>query len=72
MVANKGDAMNYKLGDDKLALNSIEGHIAYVVYGNQPGDSVFRRITPVACLLIWAGICENKPGKIVLLKSFLI
>jgi hypothetical protein len=68
--ADKGDAMNYRLGDEKLDLNSIEGHIAKVVYGKQAGSSVFRRITPVACILIWAGICKNAPGKLMLTQEF--
>lgn len=64
--ARRGDAMTSKLGDDGLSLDSIEGHIAYVVYGKRPGQSVFRRITPVACILIWAGICRAEPGELVL------
>ena len=64
--ARKGDAMNNKLGDPGLPLDSIESHIAHVVYGKQPGDSVFRRITPIACILIWAGICADAPGGLIL------
>ena len=36
--AERGDAMNYKLGESGLSLDSIEGHIAYVVYGKSEGD----------------------------------
>lgn len=60
--AVRGDAMNSRLGDSGLPLDSIEGHIAQVVYGKQPGDTVFRRITPIACILIWAGICRAGRG----------
>ncbi len=49
-TALKGDAMGSKLGESGLSLESIEGHIAYVVYGKKPGDSVFRRITPISCI----------------------
>lgn len=59
--ALRGDAMNARLGEPGLPLDSIEGHIAQVVYGKQPGDAVFRRITPIACILIWAEVCA--PGK---------
>ena len=45
---------------------SAEGHIALVVYGKQPSNSVFRRITPIACILIWAGICADAPGELIL------
>jgi hypothetical protein len=58
--------MNYKLGDDGLPMDSIEGHIAHVVYGKNPGDIIFRRIIPIACILVWAGICENGVGKLIL------
>jgi len=64
--ALRGDAMNARLGDEKLPFNSVEGHIAHVVYGQKKGDSVFRRITPVSCILIWAGICEHAPGELLL------
>ncbi len=64
--ARKGDAMNNKLCDPGLSLNSVEGHIAHIVYNKQPGDWVFRRITPIACILIWAGICSSEPGVLIL------
>jgi hypothetical protein len=64
--ARRGNAMGPRLGEPALRLDSVEGHIAYAVYGKLPGDSVFRRITPVACILIWAGICRHEPGRLVL------
>jgi hypothetical protein len=66
--AERGDAMGPKLGDEGLSEDSIEGHIASVVYGKRPGDSVFRRITPIACILVWAGVCRAEPGELVLLR----
>ena len=68
-IAMRGNAMDFRLGDPKLPLNSIEGHIASVVYGRECGDSVFRRITPIACILIWGGICKAMPGKLALVPS---
>ena len=53
---------NYKLGEEKLPLNSVEGHVASQIYGKQPGEWVFRRITPIAAILVWAGICEHRRG----------
>jgi len=64
--AERGNAMEAKLGDQDLSLDSVEGHIAHVVYGRHPGDAVFRRITPIACILIWAGICDAAPHELVL------
>lgn len=65
--ARRGDAMNSRLGDPDLLLDSIEGHVARVVYGRQPGETVFRRITPIVCILVWAGICRAEPGELVLI-----
>ena len=64
--AEKGDAMACTLGDSGLALDSIEGHIAYKVYGKKPGVMIFRRISPISAILIWAGLCKNAPGELVL------
>ncbi|MEG0238497.1 MAG: hypothetical protein RR628_02675 [Clostridium sp.] len=64
--AVKGDAMGFRLGIGKLPTDSIEGYIAKEVYGKKIGDSVFRRITPIVNILIWAGICENGKGKLLL------
>lgn len=64
--ALRGNAMSARLGDPNLSLDSIEGHIALVVYGKKVGETVFRRITPVAAILIWAGVCEVAPGKLML------
>ena len=67
--AKRGDAMNHKLGELELSSNSVEGHIAHVVYGKQEGDTVFRRITPIACILIWAGVCKAGHGELILCRN---
>lgn len=64
--AIRGNAMEGKLCEGALPLDSVEGRVAQAVYGKRPGESVLRRITPVACILIWAGICEAAPGALVL------
>jgi hypothetical protein len=64
--AQRGNAVRPKLGERGLPINSIEGHIAHTVYGKKPGDSVFRRITPLACILIWAGVCKAARGELIL------
>ena len=64
--AEKGDAMNCKLGDAGLPLESVEGHIAHVVYGKEIGDSVFRRISPISAILVWAGLCDTSSGELYL------
>ena len=66
-TAKRGDAMTARLGDEALSLDSVEGHIALVLYGKEVGDSIFRRITPVASILEWAGLCGYEPGRLILL-----
>jgi len=68
-IAKKGDAMNYSLGEKGLDLNTIEGYIAAKIYNKKNGEKVFRRITPIANILIWAGICKNLPGKLKLMSK---
>ncbi len=67
--AERGNAMNYKLGESGLSTDSIEGHIAHIVYDKSEGDSVFRRITPIAGILIWAGVCKAEPGELILISK---
>jgi len=64
----KGDAMNYKLGESGLPIDSIEGRVAYKVYDKGLGDSIFRRISPIVGILVWAGICEVN-GEYLVLKE---
>ena len=64
--ARRGDAMNSRLGEGGLPLDSIEGHIAHAVYGKNEGDSVFRRICPITAILVWVGLCDTVPGELIL------
>jgi DNA repair exonuclease SbcCD ATPase subunit len=67
--AKKGNATNTRLGDPNLGLDILEGHIASKVYGYRIGDTVFKRVNPVASILVWAEICENTRGQIGLLSE---
>ena len=67
--AERGNAMSYKLGEEGLPLNSVEGQIAYIVYRKNIGDSIFRRISPIAAILVWSGLCEEAPGELILIKQ---
>ena len=64
--ADKGNVMGHRFGSDELPVNSVEGHVARAVFGKRNGDSVFRRISPIANILVWSGICVNEPGKLAL------
>ena len=37
--ASRGDAMQSRLGDHGLLIDTIEGHVAHVVYGKQSGQN---------------------------------
>lgn len=65
--ARFGNAEQARLGDAALPLDSIEGHIAHVVYGRGMGDPVFARVKPLAAILVWAGICKLEGDQLVLL-----
>jgi hypothetical protein len=64
--AQRGDAMGSKLGDAGLSLESVEGYIAHVVYNKQVGERIFRRISPIAAILVWTGICDTAAGELIL------
>lgn len=64
-----GDPSRARLGDAALPLNSIEGHIAHVVFGRGLGDPVFARALPVVAILIWAGVCQRDGDVVVLLDE---
>jgi hypothetical protein len=64
--AERGDAMKSRLGEEGLPLDSVEGHIALKVYGKKVGESVFRRISPVAAILTWVEVCESTAGELIL------
>ncbi len=57
--------VSIRLGDPDLLTNSVEGRIARNEYERVVGQSVFRRITPVACLLVWAGVCHHDIGVLI-------
>jgi len=69
--AEKGNVMGHRLGSDELPMDSVEGHAAHAVYGKQKGESVFRRISPIANILVWSGICVNEPGILSLSEKWM-
>ena len=64
--AQHGDAMNSRLGQEGLPMDWVEGYIAKEIYGKQLGDSIFRRISPVVAILIWAGICDTAARQLII------
>jgi hypothetical protein len=64
--AKRGDAMKGSLGDELLPRDSVEGCMAYC-NNVVSGQKVFRRVSPVANLLVWAGVCKHGKGILSLL-----
>lgn len=65
--AIKGSAMNGRLGSASLPMDSVEGHVAFTIYGKQIDDSVFQRITPISRILGTANVCINGRGHLQLI-----
>ena len=63
--AERGDAMGSKLGDPGLPRTPWRD-ILPTSYTASGRDTVFRRITPIVCILVWAGICDTAPHELVL------
>ena len=57
-----------RLGDSNVPLDSVEGHVALKVFDAKIGDSVFMRVSAIANLLVWAGVCEHGRGYLKLKK----
>lgn len=64
--AEKGDVTGLMLGADGLSLETIEGHIAHVIYGKKIGDVILRRMSPISAILVWAGVCDATPDELIL------
>jgi hypothetical protein len=64
--AEKGDVTRSRLGDEGLSLETVEGYIASVVYGRKIGETVFRRISPISAILVWAGVCDVTTDELIL------
>ena len=66
-IAKRGNAKD-KLGTAALPYDSVEGYVAHVIYGKKEGDSVFRRVSPIAHVLIAAGVCIDQRGDLQLVN----
>jgi len=62
----KGDAMSSRLGDEGLSLETVEGYIAHVVYDKKIGETIFRRVSSISAILVWAGVCDATTDELIL------
>jgi len=66
LTLQNGKAQGYKMGDDELGPNTIEYIVAKEIYDKKDGDSVDRRISVIANILIAANLCIPKKGHLTL------
>ena len=55
-----------RLCDEGLTLDTVEGFVAHKFYEKKCGDTVYKRISAIANILITSGVCRHEPGHLVL------
>ena len=71
LIRNNGRAeeefsMSARIGDEGLSLETVEGHIAHVIYGKNVRDVIFRRVSSISAILVWAGVCVTVNDELIL------
>jgi hypothetical protein len=61
-----GNAQKYKMGDYGLGPYTIEYIVAKEIYNKKDGESIDRRISVIANILIAANLCIPKKGHLTL------
>ena len=64
--AQKGNARNYKVGEEKCDENTVVGAIGINYFKKSYGESTFDPVFIMAAVLEWAGIAHNLRGYIEL------
>ncbi len=62
----KGFSMSARLGDEGLSLDTVEGHLAHVIYGKKVRDIIFRRVSSISAILVWAGVRDTTTNELIL------
>lgn len=63
-----GKAQGNRMGEDGLVPNTIEYIVAKEIYDKKDGDSVDRRISVIANILIAANLCAPSKGSLKLIN----
>lgn len=58
----RGDGMNSRIGQKGLELDTIESLVAVKFYNKRKGQSVDRRISVIANILVESGVCSHGRG----------
>ena len=69
MRLKKGNAMKCKIGQPGLTIDTIEALVAMKFYNKKEGDSVDRRISVIANILVESGVCIHGKGELILRNS---
>ena len=64
--AEKGFSMSARLGDEGLSLETVEGHLAHVIYDKKEREIIFRRVSSISAILVWAGVCDATTDELIL------
>ena len=68
--AQKGNARNYKIGEEKCDENTVVGAIGINYFKKSYGESTFDPVFIMAAVLEWAGIAHNLRGYIELTQEY--
>ena len=68
--AQKGNARNYKVGEEKCDENTVVGAIGINYFNKSYGDSTFDPVFIMAAVLEWACIAHNLRGYIELTQEY--
>ena len=64
--AEKGFSMSARLGDEGLSLETVEGHLAHVIYDKKEREIIFRRMSSISAILVWVGVCDATTDELIL------
>ncbi|MBR7071423.1 MAG: DUF2089 family protein [Clostridia bacterium] len=68
--APKGNARNYKVGEEKCDENTVAGIIGISYFKKSYGESTFDPVFIMAAILEWAGIVHNLRGFLELTEEY--
>ena len=68
--AIKGNARNYKVGEEKCDENTVVGTIGISYFNKVYGESTYDPVFILAAVLEWAGIANNKRGYLELTEVY--
>ena len=64
--AEKGFSRSARLGDEGLSLETVEGHLAHVIYDKKEREIIFRRVSSISAILVWDGVCNATTEELIL------